>query len=233
MRRAFAVILASSLTGCAGQLKDVGREPAMSPIGSGLAPHDVESVSAVFPESRGITTGSLWDPNRSNFFRDPRASRIGDVVTINISINDSASFGNTTDRSMNSKITNAYDFAASMLAPIISGKGNADASSESSATGKGSIDRSEKIQLSVAGVVTAVMPNGNLLVHGSQEVRVNYELRVLEVAGVVRPGDIGKDNTISYDKIAEARISYGGHGRLSEVQQPGVGQQIYDVIRPY
>ena len=233
MKKLGSIAAALLSASCAGQLKDIGQEPAMSAIGSGLATNDVTSVAAVFPESRGTPSGSLWDPNRSDLFRDPRASRVGDVVTVNISINDKATFGNTTDRSMNSKITNAYDFAASMLAPIIQGKGNADASSDSSATGKGSIDRSEKIQLSIAGVVTALMPNGNLLIRGSQEVRVNYELRVLEIAGVVRPRDIAKDNTISYDKIAEARISYGGHGRLSEVQQPGVGQQIYDVVRPY
>ena len=102
----------------------------------------------------------------------------------------------------------------------------------SSTQGQGTIDRSEKIQLAVAAVVTDVLPNGNLIVSGSQEVRVNYELRLLNVAGIVRPQDISKANTISYDKIAEARISYGGRGRIMEVQQPTLLQQIYDRLKP-
>ncbi len=94
------------------------------------------------------------------------------------------------------------------------------------------IDRKEKIQLAIAAVVTDVLPNGNLIISGSQEVRLNYELRLLTVAGIVRPQDISKENTISYDKIAEARISYGGRGRLMEVQQPAIIQQIYDRLKP-
>ena len=86
--------------------------------------------------------------------------------------------------------------------------------------------------MSVGAVVTDVLPNGNLIVSGSQEVRVNYELRVLNIAGIVRPRDISKENTIAYNKIAEARISYGGRGRMMEVQQPGWGQQIFDRFRP-
>ena len=105
--------------------------------------------------------------------------------------------------------------------------------SKSAARGDGNIDRSEKVNVSLAVVVTGMMPDGNLLVSGSQEVRVNDELRRLNVAGIVRPRDISKDNTISYEKIAEARISYGGRGRISETQQPGWGQQGYDIVKPF
>ena len=110
---------------------------------------------------------------------------------------------------------------------------SAGITSQSTSQGQGTIDRSEKIQLAIAAVVSDVLPNGNMVVSGSQEVRVNYELRLLNIAGIVRPRDISKDNTISYDKIAEARISYGGRGRISEVQQPSWGQQIYDAIKPF
>jgi flagellar L-ring protein precursor FlgH len=233
MKRPFAICLLIPLLGCAGQWQDIGKEPAMSPVGSGLSTQGVGDITSRFPDGPRAPMTSLWDPTRSDFFRDPRATRSGDVVTVNIAINDKATFGNTTDRSLNSQITNSNDFSFNLINPIISGKNSFNAASNSAATGKGSIDRAEKIQLQIAAVVTRVLPNGNLLISGSQEVRVNYELRLLEIAGIVRPRDIGKDNTISYDKIAEARISYGGHGRLSEVQQPGVGQQIYDIARPY
>ncbi|MCX7900223.1 MAG: flagellar basal body L-ring protein FlgH, partial [Methylocystis sp.] len=105
--------------------------------------------------------------------------------------------------------------------------------SSTSSQGQGSINRSEQIRFSIAAVITAVMPNGNLVLHGSQEFRVNHELRVLTVGGIARPRDISKDNVISYDKIAEARVSYGGRGRLTEVQQPAWAHQLYDIATPF
>jgi flagellar L-ring protein precursor FlgH len=108
-----------------------------------------------------------------------------------------------------------------------------DFNSVSSSNGNGDINRSEQINLSVPAVVTGVLPNGNLVIKGSQEVRVNFELRQLTIAGIVRPSDISRDNTIAYDRIAEARIAYGGRGRITEAQQPGWGQQVYDFVKPY
>jgi flagellar L-ring protein precursor FlgH len=105
--------------------------------------------------------------------------------------------------------------------------------SSTSTQGQGSINRSEQIRLSIAATVTAVLPNGNFVVQGSQEFRVNYEMRVLTIGGIVRPRDISRENTVPYDKIAEARISYGGRGRLMEVQQPAWGQQLYDLAWPF
>jgi flagellar L-ring protein precursor FlgH len=226
------MVLTAALAGCAGDIREIGREPAMSPVGAGLTTVVQPSAIAVFLPASGGGRQSLWNGGRADIFSDPRAARIGDVVTIHIAINDSATFGNATDRSLDSHVNTGFDWKLGLNSSTNEFKPTVSADASSSAKGEGSIDRSEKIQLSVAAVVTDVLPNGNLIVSGSQEVRVNYELRLLNIAGIIRPRDISKDNTISYDKVAEARISYGGRGRIMEVQQPAWGQQVYDHFKP-
>lgn len=234
MRRVLLGIVMGSLAGCAGVPQDLGREPHMTPVGTGLATPVDPSGLYNFPPPRRIGgPASLYDVNRGSLFRDPRAMTVGDVLTVNIAINDKATLDNTSNRSQSAKIGNGYSFDFKAGASEVKPSSQLDSTSTSTSNGTGTVDRSEKIQLSVAAVVTAVLPDGNLIVSGSQEVRVNYELRLLNVAGIVRPRDISKDNTIPYDKIAEARISYGGRGRSSEVQQPGWGQQFYDAVKPF
>jgi flagellar L-ring protein precursor FlgH len=205
----------------------------MSPVGAGLATDLTPTASTLFLPPAQRKSASLWDGNRANIFSDPRATQAGDVVTINIAINDSASFGNATDRSLDSVINTGFDWKLGVDSSSKEVKPQLTSESLSSTKGQGTIDRSEKIQLSVAAVVTDILPNGNLVVSGSQEVRVNYELRLLNVAGIIRPRDISRNNTISYDKVAEARISYGGRGRVMEVQQPAFLHQVYDRYKPF
>jgi flagellar L-ring protein FlgH len=233
MRYLLSVFLAISLGGCAGDIREIGREPAMSPVGTGLSVDMQPTASALFVPSPKQKSTSIWDGNKSNIFSDPRATQVGDVVTINIAINDSATFGNATDRSLDSVINTGFDWKLQVDNSNKEFKPTITSESLSSTKGQGNIDRSEKIQLSVAAVVSDVLPNGNLVVSGSQEVRVNFELRLLNVAGIIRPRDISRNNTISYDKVAEARISYGGRGRIMEVQQPALLQQIYDRLKPF
>jgi flagellar L-ring protein precursor FlgH len=211
--------------------------PQLSPIGQGLTvAHEPLPAAFVAPERH--TAGSLWGQNNQGLFHDLRAKKIGDVVTVIIDINDKAQFDNASGRSRESgskgSLAGALGFGGFGAADR-SGKASAtlDGSASSHSKGEGTIDRSEKLHLTVAAVVSEVMPDGNLLVSGSQEVRVNFEVRVLNVAGIVRPLDISADNTIAYDKIAEARVSYGGRGRISEVQQPAWGQRLYDAVAPF
>ena len=160
-------------------------------------------------------------------------------MTVRISIKDKATLNSSSDRSRAStrdfgfNIDHEVSFAGWSLMQNSPASGSSDVDSASTHKGEGETKREETIDFVLAAVVTDVLPNGNLIVRGSQEVRVNYEVRILQVAGIVRPRDIEQDNSISYDKIAEARISYGGRGRISEVQQPGIGQQLLDIITPF
>lgn len=235
--RITALLSALLLAGCTTSAQDFGREPVMTPVGTGLHAYRAPLPIEAFPGPRATSYHSLWDDTRANLFQDPRAAKVGDILTVKIRINDKATLDNSSRRSRDSNagIGGTYDFSLTgeNLAKAGDGSGNIGVNSGSGARGSGSIDRSEKIDLSVAAVVTEVLPNGNLLISGSQEVRVNYELRLLNVTGIVRPRDISTGNTIDYEKIAEARVSYGGRGRITEVQQPRWGQQLYDAITPF
>lgn len=220
------------LGACATRPEEIGREPAMTPIGSGI-PVDREPLPHLFKSNTRTAPNSTWSNASADLFTSPRARQVGDIVTVNIQIDDKAEFDNASDRSRKSSIGAGLDYAFSFKGWNADGTGDFGVNSSSTSAGQGTIDRSEKLRLSVAAVVNEVLPNGNVVISGSQEVRVNYELRILNIAGIVRPRDISPKNTISYDKIAEARVSYGGRGRLMEVQQPAYGQQIYDVVAPF
>ena len=237
-KRLPALMAVLLLTGCQSQtIKEIGNAPSMSPFGSGLQYAQAPQLSSVPKQPRQLSNGdSLWSDSQAALFKDARALNVGDILTVDIRINDRASFDNETERSRTNgtnltwgaEISNFLGFSTDTGT---SGDMGTDSSSDSS--GKGSTERSEKLQLLVAAVVTGILENGNLLISGSQEVRVNHEIRILNVAGIVRPQDVNADNTISYERIAEARISYGGRGRLTEVQQPPVGQQVVDLFSPF
>jgi len=220
------------LAACATRPEEIGREPIMTPVGAGI-PVAREPIPQVFRSTASSAPNSTWSNASADLFTSPRARQVGDVVTVNIQIDDKAEFDNASDRSRSSSVGAGLGYGFNFKGWQADGSADIDLDSTSSSRGKGTIDRSEKLRLSVAAVVTEVLPNGNVIISGSQEVRVNYELRVLNIAGIVRPRDISPRNTISYDKIAEARVSYGGRGRLMEVQQPAYGQQIYDAVAPF
>ncbi|MEK1852682.1 MAG: flagellar basal body L-ring protein FlgH [Phyllobacterium sp.] len=222
------------LSGCADNFRDLNRAPAMSPVGAGVGQSFNVADPAYYPTQPRPQKYSLWQDRQASFFRDPRASNPGDVLTVVIRIDEEAKFDNKSNRSRVS--SQVYGGKADISGSGFPGgtiDGNLDLNSDTNSKGEGKIERSEKVDLRVAAIVTNILPNGNLVVQGSQEIRVNNELRILNVAGVVRPRDISGYNTISYEKIAEARISYGGRGRQSEVQQPPWGQQVLDTVAPF
>lgn len=233
MIRLAPLILLLALAGCMQTVREIGVPPALSPVGSGIKSGPISAYDYPTSPSQPVSRFSLWNDKQSRFFTDPRALAVGDILTVEISINDQAHFKNETDRQRKANrslgLLGKFDIAGT--GSQASGDGNID--SNTSTNGSGEIKRSEDLRLQVAAVVTNVEPNGNLRISGSQEVRVNAELRVLTIAGIVRPTDIGPNNTIPYERIAEARISYGGRGRITEVQQPAYGQQILDTVLPF
>lgn len=188
--------------------------------------------------SPSTSPNSLWEANKRSFFRDQRANNVGDILTVLIDIRDEARMRNTTSRGRET----ANDFQVGSLFGLPEyldeklpdrWEPNADLSAETESRGTGEINRNENISLRIAAVVVDRLPNGNFVISGRQEVRVNQELRELRIAGVIRPEDITNINTIPYFKIAEARIAYGGRGTLSTVQQPPYGQRIYEAVVPF
>lgn len=241
---AVAGAMIAGLGGCSAvdRLKQVGETPQLTEIQDPTQSPSYRPVSLPMPvtEKTEPRPNSLWRPGARAFFRDQRAGQVGDIFTIVININDKAKLSNTSDRtrttSENDKLPALLGFEENIRKIMPKGFDPSNPVNISGATqnkGSGSIDRDEQIELKVAAVVTQVLPNGNLVLKGNQEVRVNFEVRELQVSGIVRREDIGSDNKISYEKIAEARIAYGGRGHITDVQQPRYGTQILDVIYPF
>jgi len=232
------------LAGCsaADRVANIGEQPALSAIQNPTTQPGYRPVSMPMPEPMVATysPNSLWRSGSRAFFNDQRASRVGDLVTVQVDITDSAQIANQTARTRSStEQLGGGAFIGTTLDRIIpselgaTAETIADFDSDSSSNGQGSVNRSERLTTTVAAVVTQVLPNGNMVIEGRQEVRVNFEVRELIVAGVVRPEDIDASNTIESSKIAEARIAYGGRGQITDVQQPRYGQQLFDILMPF
>lgn len=219
------------LTGCSHDPAEILTGPKLSPVGSGLRT-PAEPIPVTPRMHQPVSYRSTWDDG-TDLYRDPRARRVGDVVTVIISMQDKAKLDNKTGRSRDSQIQFGLNWLMDIAGWQDKGQANANLNTNTQIKGNGQIDRSEDIKLSIAAVVTDVLPNGNMMISGSQEFGINTEMRVLNVGGIVRPRDISRTNTISYEKIAEARVSYGGRGNLSDVQQPGWGHRIYDAVAPF
>jgi flagellar L-ring protein FlgH len=235
---------AIALGGCnlTSRLASIGEAPALSRIEDPTEAREYRPVSLPMPAPEIVArqANSLWRPGARQFFKDQRARRVGDILTVSVNIKEKATLNNTTERTRTANETAdlprflGYETALSSVLPqAISPGALVDFGSDSGSKGKGKVERDETVNVKVAAIVTQVLPNGNLVIQGRQEVRVNYEVRELLVSGVVRPEDIASANTISHTQIAEARIAYGGRGQLSDVQQPRYGQQLFDIVFPW
>src|ERR1700679_2536584 len=226
--------------GCSSidRLSQIGETPKLSAIENPTAQPGYKPVQMPMPKPEAVSynANSLWRNGSRSFFKDQRAHQVGDLLTVTVNITDQANFANETQRSRT--VTEDSGITAFLGSNLLTGKTTlpgrlltADATANSD--GKGSVQRQESLTTNIAAVVTQLLPYGNMVVEGKQEIRVNFEMRELIVAGIVRPEDIQSDNTIDSSKIAQARTSYGGRGQITDVQQQRYGQQVMDVLLPF
>lgn len=239
------IILASSaLTACgaAERINEIGKPPQQSAVVNPTTQRGYQPVSMPMPDKQPVTqqSNSLWTGAQQGFFKDQRAKTVGDILTVMIDINDKGKMENKTDRKRATSETAALPNLLGLEADLtqvlpeeLNTSSLANGTADSSYSGDGTTDRKETIKMRLAVTITQVLPNGNMVIKGSQEVRINFENRILQMAGVVRPQDISTENTVNYDQVAEARIAYGGKGHITDVQQPRYGTQLYDVIFPF
>ncbi|TNE34289.1 MAG: flagellar basal body L-ring protein FlgH [Alphaproteobacteria bacterium] len=244
MRIALIAGLGFWLAGCNAldRIANIGAEPPLSKIENPVTQKDYQPVSLPMPRPEPVLqqANSLWRPGSKAFFKDQRASQIGDILTVEVEISDKATLNNSTDTTRSSSESAGFagllgleSQVTKVLPEGTDSSSLVDLGSDHSVSGSGAVNRNETIKTEIAAIVTQILPNGNLVIVGRQEVRVNFESRDLSVTGVVRPEDITSDNTIKSSKIAEARISYGGRGHLTDVQQGRYGQQLFDIIFPF
>ncbi|MEQ1789679.1 MAG: flagellar basal body L-ring protein FlgH [Rickettsiales bacterium] len=241
------LLISSVLSGCTSnaldKLDEIGKQPKMAEVVNPTEQASYRPMTWPMPETAPPPkqyANSLWQPGARAFFRDQRAARVGDILRVNVKIEDKAEVDNATERKR--------DTTDSLAAPALFGiqnkiagflPGKADPSKLISVTGgtnskgNGSVKRKETIETQIAALITQVLPNGNFVIDGKQEVRINFEIREVSVKGVVRPEDIKSDNTIDSTQIAESRITYGGRGQLTDMQQPRWGNQVVEILSPF
>lgn len=240
------LLLSSMLAGCTStldKLEDIGKQPKMAAVANPTEQANYKPLTWPMPENAPQPkqyANSLWQPGARAFFRDQRAARVGDILRVNVKIEDKAEVDNATERKR--------DTTDSLAAPTVFGLENKfvgflpgkanpsklmDVTGATNSKGNGTVKRKEKIETQIAALITQVLPNGNFVIDGSQEIRINYEVREVSVKGVVRPEDIKSDNTVDSSQIAESRITYGGRGQLSDMQQPRWGNQVIETLAPF
>lgn len=243
-RRRAALMAALALVGLSacGRVDHLGKPPSFS-----SHTETPEHVAMLWPglpmhaePQRAVDQASLWSGARQSLLGDRRAMAKGDILTVVIEIDEKAEISNDTARARSGseslQVPQLFGLPQRINEKLPEGASMADAvdlGSSSASGGRGSVKRKEKLTLRVAATVVDVLPNGVLAIAGSQELRVNFEMRELLVTGYVRPGDISRQNEVTYDKIASARVSYGGRGQITDVQQPRYGQQILDAVLPF
>ncbi len=239
-----ASLLISALSSCSTSQKDrlswLGKQPPLDPVQPKVQNEPIKWPMTQENSVKYSSSASLWDSQSKTFFKDQRARKVGDILTVRVAINDQAKLDNSTEgKRQESNTTGAPDVLGleKRLFGLLPGKATPSAlistDTNNDNKGEGTINRKEVINTDIAAVITSILPNGNMVIYGSQQVNVNFEQRELTVQGVIRPEDIASNNQIQYSQIAEARITYGGKGVISDIQQPRIGTQVLDIVSPF
>lgn len=235
-----ALLLITACGTALNKLEHVGKQPEMAEVANPHTKPDYKPMTWPMPNPEPPApkyVNSLWQPGARAFFRDQRAARVGDILRVKIVIQDKAEVDNESKRERGSSekvsVPNLLAGTRERILPGAAADPLFGITGDTNNNGKGEIKREEKITTQVAASVTQILPNGNMVIEGSQEIRVNYELREVSIKGVIRPEDIGADNTIDSSQIAEARIIYGGRGQMTDLQQPRWGHQVIDILSPF
>ncbi len=233
-------MLLSACSATLDKLENVGTQPPLKPVQNPHVQPDYQPLSWPMPQAEQPSqqyANSLWRPGARSFFRDQRASRVGDILRVRIEINDRSEMRNETSRERATddsvEVPNFFGALRDSVIPGGAGTPIFDSQSDQTSEGTAEIRRQERVDTQISAVVTQVLPNGNLVIDGSQEVLINFEVRELAIQGIVRVEDIGSDNTVDASQIAEARITYVGRGQLTDVQQPRWGYQVMDAVSPF
>lgn len=234
----------TALTGCNAfdRINEIGDEPHMASVQDPTKTPGYVQVSMPMPPPslNERQSNSLWQTGARAFFRDQRASRVGDILTVVVSVNDQALMANETQRQRTStdtaNLTNLFGYESHLhnwLPKAVDPASLVNAGSATDTDGKGQITRTDQVDTTLAATITQVLPNGNLVITGKQQMVVNFDMRELSISGVVRPQDISSENTVNWNQIAEARIEYSGKGQVMDIQQPRYGDQLFDILMPF
>jgi flagellar L-ring protein precursor FlgH len=219
--RTLTLVAALALGGC-GQ--GVLRSPKLPPAAVGPAYRAAQSVA---PSG----DGAIYQGGRAlAYFEDPRAHRVGDIITIRLQ----EAFNATKTASTATK----KDDSSVLTAPVFGGKvpinGDTSLSAKRAFTGQGTSSQQNALTGSITAVVTEVLPNGNLLISGERALQLNQGEEFVRVAGVVRAVDVQADNSVTSDRIADARISYNGKGVVDQTNRPGWLSRFFNsVLTPF
>ena len=241
----FFSLLLASCSNTIEKLSRIGKAPEFAKIelpAIDIAPQDEtkKHTQTQVNQRYAQRVNSLWSPGSNNFFRNKHNWRLGDIIMVKVDITDSAKIDNSTQHTRKGGETVGIPNVLGLektIAEAVSSDGKAanliSTNNQHQHQGSGNISRKEAVSTEISALVTQIFQNGNLLIQGKQEVRINNELREVTIAGIIRPRDISDANTIKSEQMAEARISYGGRGSVSDVQEPRIGNQVIDILSPF
>lgn len=181
-------------------------------------------------------TGSLWTDTSSSLWKDVKACRVGDIVTITVSEQSQASKQSSTQTGKTKDFSGDFKFVGLTAGDkLVMDQGNFGYKGkfDNQFQGNGVTSKADSMSTYMTATVVQVLPNGNLLIRGSRWTKVNDELQQIVLEGVVRPNDINRKNEVLSQNIADAKIFFTGKGPVTAQQKPGWLLQFLDVVNPF